>query len=190
MLSDDEVLKLSRWAMVIEDHYSHRHGRPTPMDIEWAKDGRSGELFIVQARPETVHSQARRTRVRGPSPEGDRARCWRAARAWARASAAGRVRVVHGPGELSEFREGEVLVAAMTDPDWEPVLRRAAAVVTDHGGRTCHAAIVSRELGIPCVVGRRRCDHAAARRAAKSPSPAPRVTRAASTPAVWPSTGR
>jgi pyruvate,water dikinase len=122
------------------------------MDIEWAKDGRSGQLYIVQARPETVHAQAGPPKlemfrmrgkgdvvVRGKSV-GTKVGC-------------GLVRVVHSPAELSEFRAGEVLVAAMTDPDWEPVLKQAAAVVTDHGGRTCHAAIVSRELGIPCVVG-------------------------------------
>jgi pyruvate,water dikinase len=151
-LDDASVLELSRWALEIEDHYSKRAGRPTPMDIEWARDGRTGELFVVQARPETVHSQRTggaletyrltgkgEVLVRGKSVGSQ--------------IASGPVRVVHAKTELGQFRDGDVLVAGMTDPDWEPVLRRAAAVVTDHGGRTCHAAIVSRELGIPCVVG-------------------------------------
>ncbi len=152
VLSDEEVLELARFAIAIEDHYSRHHGRFTPMDIEWAKDGRTGELFIVQARPETVHSQAGSLRLelhrlRAPGEVLVRGKHV------GHGIASGPVRVVHGPEELSEFRDGEVLVAAMTDPDWEPVLRRAVAVVTDHGGRTCHAAIVSREIGIPCVVG-------------------------------------
>ncbi len=152
VLSDDEVLELARWAIRIEEHYSERAGRATPMDIEWAKDGRTGELFVVQARPETVHAAAR-------APKIELYRMHRKGRVLVRGKsvgcgiAAGRVRVVHAAAELSGFGDGEVLVAAMTDPDWEPVLRRAAAVVTDHGGRTCHAAIVSREIGIPCVVG-------------------------------------
>jgi pyruvate,water dikinase len=122
------------------------------MDIEWAKDGRSGQLFIVQARPETVHAQAgppkfEKFRMRGKGTVLVRGK------SVGTKVATGRVRVIHSPAELAEFRAGEVLVAAMTDPDWEPVLEKARAVVTDHGGRTCHAAIVSRELGIPCVVG-------------------------------------
>jgi pyruvate,water dikinase len=152
VLDDDELLKLTRWALIIEDHYTGRHGRPTPMDIEWAKDGRTGELFIVQARPETVHSQ-----VGAPVLEIHRLKetgeVLARGKSVGQGVAQGRVRVVHGLDELSDFHDGEVLVATMTDPDWEPVLRRAAAVVTDHGGRTCHAAIVSREIGIPCVVG-------------------------------------
>jgi len=150
-LSDDDVLQLARWALVIEDHYTAHHGRPTPMDIEWAKD-ESGELAVVQARPETVHSQKTtptleitRLRqkghvlVRGKSVGGR--------------VATGRVRVLHSLDERASFRPGEVLVTAETGPDWEPILHDAVAVVTDKGGRTCHAAIVSRELGIPCVVG-------------------------------------
>jgi pyruvate,water dikinase len=152
VLDDEEVLKLARWAVSIERHYSERHGRPTPMDIEWAKDGRTGKLFIVQARPETVHSQE------GP-PRFELYRLHDKGNVLARGRSVGskigvgKVRVIHGPEELASFKPGEILVAPMTDPDWEPVLKRAAAVVTDQGGRTCHAAIVSRELGIPCVVG-------------------------------------
>ncbi|MEN9581491.1 MAG: phosphoenolpyruvate synthase, partial [Pseudomonadota bacterium] len=152
VITKDEVLQLARWAVLIEKHYSERAGKPTPMDIEWAKDGNTGELFIVQARPETVHSQNvnkafKVYRLRGT---GDVLAKGKSVGAQV---VQGQVRVVHSTDELSEFRAGEVLVAAMTDPDWEPVLKKAAAVVTDHGGRTCHAAIVSRELGIPCVVG-------------------------------------
>ena len=151
-LTDGEVLELARWATTIEEHYSTRAGRPTPMDIEWAKDGQSGQLFIVQARPETVHSQ------KGP-PKLELFEMKGAGRLLVRGKSVGSkvgsgpVRVIRSSAELSTFRPGEVLVAPMTDPDWEPVLKRAAAVVTDQGGRTCHAAIVSRELGLPCVVG-------------------------------------
>jgi pyruvate,water dikinase len=152
ILSDDEVLQLARWAVLIEDHYSARAGHPMPMDIEWAKDGRLGQLYIVQARPETAHAQVTSAmialyhlRERGPV-------LVRGKSVGAKI-ATGRARVIQSPGELHHFRPGEVLVAPMTDPDWEPVLRQAAAVVTDEGGRTCHAAIVSRELGTPCVVG-------------------------------------
>jgi pyruvate,water dikinase len=159
VLSDDEVLELARWSVRIEQHYSAQHGRPTPMDIEWAKDGRSGDLFIVQARPETVHSQLER-------PSFRHYRLREAGEVLVRGKsvgaqiASGRARIVHSTRELHEFQEGEILVATMTDPDWEPVLKRAAAVVTDHGGRTCHAAIVSRELGLPCVVGTGNGTHA------------------------------
>lgn len=153
VLDSEELMKLARWAMRIEAHYTQRAKRPTPMDIEWAKDGRSGELFIVQARPETVHANIEKLafdfyRVRPGS-----AKLRLMGKAVGAKVASGKVRVIDGAEQLSTFKPGEVLVAEMTDPDWEPVLRRAAAVVTDHGGRTCHAAIVSRELGIPCVVG-------------------------------------
>jgi len=152
VLGDEEILLLARWAVRIEQHYSGRAGRPTPMDIEWAKDGRSGQLYIVQARPETVQSQALARKLEMFRMRGKGTVLVRGKSVGTKVGT-GRVRVVHSAAELSEFRAGEVLVAAMTDPDWEPVLKQAAAVVTDHGGRTCHAAIVSRELGIPCVVG-------------------------------------
>jgi pyruvate,water dikinase len=152
VLTDDEILTLARWAVRIEEHYSARAGRPTPMDIEWAKDGRSGQLFVVQARPETVHTQKGPPKfelfhVRGTG------RVLVEGKSVGSKVGTGKVRVIRSAAELSSFQAGEVLVAPMTDPDWEPVLRKAAAVVADHGGRTCHAAIVSRELGIPCVVG-------------------------------------
>ncbi len=152
VLSDDEVLQLARWALLIEEHYSARAGHPMPMDIEWAKDGRLGQLYIVQARPETAHSQ-----VTTPTISlyrlREHGRLLVSGKSVGAKIATGRARVIHAPAELHHFRSGEVLVAPMTDPDWEPVLRQAAAVVTDEGGRTCHAAIVSRELGTPCVVG-------------------------------------
>lgn len=151
-LNDDDILQLARWACIIEAHYSARRGQPTPMDIEWAKDGRSGELFIVQARPETV--QARRDpsiietfRLKEPG------RAVVTGRSIGQKIASGPVRVVRGVEDLRAFREGEVLVADRTDPDWEPVMKMAAAIITNRGGRTCHAAIVSRELGVPAVVG-------------------------------------
>jgi pyruvate, water dikinase len=151
-LTDEEVLTLSRWAVRIEAHYSARHGRPCPMDLEWAKDGPSGRLYIVQARPETVHSQQGLPKLElfkllGAGP------VLVTGKSVGAKVASGRVRVIHSARELGAFQPGEILVAPMTDPDWEPVLKRAAAVVTEQGGRTCHAAIVSRELGLPCVVG-------------------------------------
>jgi len=152
VLSDDELLELARWGIEIEKHYSARHGRPTPMDIEWARDGRSGECFIVQARPETVHSQKPRAKIERYTIREHGPVLVRGKNVGNKV-AVGTARVVHSPSELATVEPGEVLVAAMTDPDWEPVLRQSAAVVTDHGGRTCHAAIISRELGIPCVVG-------------------------------------
>lgn len=155
VLSNDEALALARWAVVIEEHYTQLAKRPTPMDLEWAKDGNTGQLYIVQARPETVHSnEAGQTfeLYRLSAKRGEH-RVLVSGKSVGTKVGTGVVRVVHGVDELSQFQPGEVLVAEMTDPDWEPVLQRAAAVVTNQGGRTCHAAIVSRELGIPCVVG-------------------------------------
>ena len=152
VLTDDEALILARWAVAIENHYSSRSGHPTPMDIEWAKDGRTGQLFIVQARPETVHSQKASAHLEVFHLHGQGAALVRGKSVGARVGT-GLVRVIRAAGELSTFQAGEVLVAPSTDPDWEPVLRRASAVVTEQGGRTCHAAIVSREMGLPCVVG-------------------------------------
>jgi pyruvate,water dikinase len=152
VLSDDELLTLARWSLAIEEHYSVLAGKPTPMDIEWARDGQSGELFIVQARPETVHAGRSGARLELFSRRGS-GRILLTGQSVGQRVGTGAVRLVHGPAELSLVQAGEVLVARMTDPDWEPVLQRVAAVVTDEGGRTCHAAIVSRELGIPCVVG-------------------------------------
>lgn len=146
VVTDDEALELARWAVAIEAHYG------APMDIEWAKDGRSNELFVVQARPETVHARTKTAALELYRLKG-RAKPRLVGKSVGSKIGVGRVRVVHDTAGLESFVDGEVLVASMTDPDWEPVLARAAAVVTDQGGRTCHAAIVSRELGIPCVVG-------------------------------------
>ena len=151
-LSEKEVLELARQAVEIEKHYSRRAGAWRPMDIEWAKDGHSGQLFIVQARPETAHSQRDRKRIVTYSLR-ERGPVLARGRAVGSRIGAGRVARLESAADLHRFEPGTVLVTAMTDPDWEPILRRAAAVVTDHGGRTCHAAIVSRELGLPCVVG-------------------------------------
>ncbi len=152
VLTDDEALILARWGIAIEKHYSERAGHPTPMDIEWAKDGRSGQLFIVQARPETVHAQEKSQRLEVFHFRGGGTILARGKSVGGRVGV-GVARVIRSADELSTFRDGEVLVAPSTDPDWEPVLKRAAAVVTEQGGRTCHAAIVSREMGLPCVVG-------------------------------------
>jgi pyruvate,water dikinase len=153
-LSDDEVLELSKWACLIEDHYSQRAGHLQPMDIEWAKDGITGELFIVQARPETVHSAKSQTAVAEVYRlKGKAGPPLVTGQAVGEKIGTGRVRVVREAGELQKVESGDVLVARLTDPDWEPVMRRVAAIVTDQGGRTAHAAIVSREFGIPCIVG-------------------------------------
>ncbi len=152
-LTDTEVLQLASWACLIEDHYSHRAGHPQPMDIEWAKDGKTGELFILQARPETVHSLASATSTQIYRLTGAHGEPIVSGQAVGDRIAAGTVRVVLSPDQLDQVRDGDVLVAQSTDPDWEPVMKRVAAIVTDQGGRTAHAAIVSREIGIPCVVG-------------------------------------
>ena len=154
-LTEDEILTLARWACEIEDHYSQKLKHLVPMDMEWAKDGVTGELFIVQARPETVQSQKFKTKKnvlesyalqeKGPPilqghSVGEKI-------------SKGIVRVIENVHELAQLKSGEVLVTDKTDPDWEPAMKRAAAIVTNRGGRTCHAAIVSRELGVPAVVG-------------------------------------
>nr|WP_277621067.1 phosphoenolpyruvate synthase [Thermus arciformis] len=150
-LKDEEVLRLADWALKIEDHYSRKRGSPTPMDIEWAKDGPTGELFVLQARPETVHSQkAPVLRVFRLLKRGE---VLAEGLAVGEAIAAGRARVLRDPREMDRFQEGEVLVTETTNPDWEPIMKKAAAIVTERGGRTSHAAIVARELGVPAVVG-------------------------------------
>lgn len=156
-LTDDEALELARDGVAIEAHYTGKYGRPTPMDIEWAKDGEDGRLYILQARPETVH-RAERPSVVEVFTIRETARRERVAAGTAigQKIGVGRVRRLLDPRFLDRFQPGEVLVAPMTDPDWEPIMKRAAAIVTDRGGRTCHAAIVSRELGVPCVVGTER----------------------------------
>ena len=151
-LDDDEVLTLARWTMAIEAHYSARAGHPTPMDVEWAKDGQSGQLFIVQARPETVVSQRDWNCLTQFKLKGS-GEILSKGSAVGQAIASGKAHIIRSSKDIEQFKEGEILVTETTDPDWEPVMRLARGVITDRGGRTSHAAIVSRELGIPCVVG-------------------------------------
>lgn len=152
-LTEEEVILLARWCVQIEEHFSKLHKRFQPMDIEWAKDGESGRLFIVQARPETVHSKGEKREYeeyRLTNKEGKRIVVGTAV---GTKIASGSARVIKNIRGINTFEPGEVLVTEITDPDWEPIMKVAAAIVTDKGGRTSHAAIVSRELGIPCVVG-------------------------------------
>ncbi|MGC9006987.1 MAG: phosphoenolpyruvate synthase [Sulfurihydrogenibium sp.] len=156
-LTDQEVLKLARWVMAIEEYYSNKYGKWTPMDVEWAKDGELNELFIVQARPETVHSQKDHSKIitykiTEPYEEREKKRIVEGIAVGDKV-AFGKVRILHNLEEAKDFQAGEVLVTDMTDPDWEPIMKKAAAIVTNKGGRTCHAAIVARELGVPAVVG-------------------------------------
>jgi pyruvate,water dikinase len=151
-ITDDEVLKLAGYAIKIEDHYSKKAGANRPMDIEWAKDGISGELFIVQARPETVQSQ-KSLNVLETYHLDKKSSVLARGKSVGEKIANGKVRVIPDVAHLSSFNPGEILIADTTTPDWEPVMKTAAAIVTNRGGRTCHAAIVSRELGIPAVVG-------------------------------------
>ena len=152
-LSDYEVLQLARWACMIEKHYSQRAGRPTPMDLEWAKDGQTGELYILQARPETVHATNHENYIEIHKLTGEHGEPLATGIAVGERIGQGHVHVLADPTHLTEFKEGAVLVTSMTDPAWEPIMKKAAAIVTDRGGRTCHSAIVSRELGLPCIVG-------------------------------------
>ncbi|WP_341732024.1 phosphoenolpyruvate synthase [Microcoleus sp. EPA2] len=151
-INDDEILQLAQWAVLIEEHYSQVRGTPTPMDIEWAKDGNTGELFIVQARPETVQSQKSVTVLRSYKLQGSSAVLAKG-RAVGEAIGQGKARVILEVSEIAEFEAGEVLVTNKTDPDWEPIMKKASAIVTNSGGRTCHAAIIAREMGIPAIVG-------------------------------------
>jgi pyruvate,water dikinase len=148
-LTDDEVLSLARWACIIEEHYSK------PMDIEWAKDGADGELFIVQARPETVHSLRAEQTLESYILQGS-AEPILTGQAVGSKIGQGIAHIIKDSAHIGEFSKGEVLVTTMTDPDWEPIMKIASAIVTDKGGRTCHAAIISRELGIPCIIGTER----------------------------------
>lgn len=146
VLDDDEILQLARWSTAIERHYDQ------PMDMEWAKDGESGELLIVQARPETVQSQKAAGSLKTYTLK-ERGEELVSGLAVGEQIASGKVQVIRSADEIDRFEDGVVLVTEMTDPDWVPIMKRAAAIVTDHGGRTSHAAIVSRELGLPAAVG-------------------------------------
>ncbi|MGD8227639.1 MAG: phosphoenolpyruvate synthase [Desulfobacteraceae bacterium] len=162
VLDDEEILKLAEWACIIEDHYSKEAGYYKPMDIEWAKDGDgvnegTGELFIVQARPETIHSQRDSNTYENYAllEEGE---ILTSGTAVGMKVGQGVANVIESSAEMDKFKEGQVLITNMTDPDWEPIMKLASAIVTNKGGRTCHAAIVSRELGIPCVIGTGNAD--------------------------------
>ena len=146
-LNDQEIVELAKYAVIIEKHY----GRP--MDIEWGKDGRDGKLYILQARPETVKSQQKATDAQQRFKLKGSGTVLASGRAIGQKIGAGPVRVIHDPSEMERVQPGDVLVADMTDPNWEPVMKRASAIVTNRGGRTCHAAIIARELGVPAVVG-------------------------------------
>lgn len=152
VLSDEEVLELARWAGVIEDHYSAVNGRYTPMDMEWAKDGISGQLFIVQARPETVQSRKKKLVLTTYRLKSTGKRLV-SGHSVGEAIGAGKARLILDAHRMGEFQNEEILVTDKTDPDWEPIMKKASAIVTNQGGRTCHAAIIARELGIPAIVG-------------------------------------
>ncbi|MEJ7554686.1 MAG: pyruvate, water dikinase [Aquificaceae bacterium] len=156
-LSDEEILQLARWGILIEDYYSRKNGRWMPMDIEWAKDGILNQLFIVQARPETVHSRKQENILKvykftQPIEERSKKRIVYGI-AVGDKIAHGKVRVIHDLKDAGQFQEGEILVTDITDPDWEPIMKKASGIITNRGGRTAHAAIVARELGIPAIVG-------------------------------------
>ncbi|MFC7517472.1 phosphoenolpyruvate synthase [Herbaspirillum sp. GCM10030257] len=146
-LNDQEIVELAKYAVIIEKHYAR------PMDIEWGKDGRDGKLYILQARPETVKSQQKATDAQQRFKLKNTGTVLASGRAIGQKIGAGPVRVIHDPSEMERVQPGDVLVADMTDPNWEPVMKRASAIVTNRGGRTCHAAIIARELGVPAVVG-------------------------------------
>ncbi|MER3431524.1 MAG: phosphoenolpyruvate synthase [Blastocatellia bacterium] len=152
-LAGFEVLQLAKWGCLIEEHFSRLAGRPLPMDIEWAKDGITGELFILQARPETVHTQMDEQYVETYELTGIHGAPLTSGVAVGQKIGCGTAHVLLDPSRLASFKEGEILVTTMTDPAWEPIMKKAAAIVTERGGRTCHSAIISRELGIPCIVG-------------------------------------
>ncbi|HTJ20207.1 MAG TPA: phosphoenolpyruvate synthase [Steroidobacteraceae bacterium] len=145
-ISDADLIELSKQALIIEEHYG------CPMDIEWGKDGETGKIYILQARPETVQSRAGRT-VQRFALKGKKSKVLASGRSIGQRIGAGPARIIRDVKEMTRVQSGDVLVADMTDPDWEPVMKRAAAIVTNRGGRTCHAAIIARELGIPAVVG-------------------------------------
>jgi len=151
-MTDEELEQLARWALEIEKHFSTKHGHYQPMDMEWAKDGITGELYIVQARPETVVSTRDKSVYVEYKLNGD-GEVLTSGTSVGTKCAHGKIHVIRGVENIHDFKEGEVLVTEITDPDWEPIMKIASAIVTDKGGRTSHAAIVSRELGIPCIVG-------------------------------------
>ncbi len=152
VLTDEEIITMATWGATIETHYSERAKKWTPMDMEWAKDGITGELFIVQARPETVQADRDISKLVEYTVTGQGKELARGISVGAKA-ATGKTHLILSPKQIREFKQGEILVTTMTDPDWEPIMKMASAIVTDEGGRTSHAAIVSRELGLPAIVG-------------------------------------
>ena len=151
-INNNEILELAKWACIIEDHYSKKAGKFKPMDMEWAKDGKTNELFIVQARPETVESQKDRN-ILEEYVLKSKGKIISVGSSVGSKIGAGKANIIKNVSGIKTFKAGEVLITDMTDPDWEPIMKIASAIVTNRGGRTCHAAIISRELGIPCVVG-------------------------------------
>ena len=152
-LTDKEVLQLANWCVAIEKFFSEKYKHPQPMDIEWAKDGQTGKLFIVQARPETVHSMADKNVYTEYRLSDKSHQPVLSGVAVGSKIATGKVKIIKDAKRIQDFRRGEILVTEITDPDWEPIMKIAGGIITDKGGRTSHAAIVSRELGIPCIVG-------------------------------------
>ncbi len=152
VLTDDEIVTMATWGALVEEHYSERAKKWAPMDMEWAKDGRTNELYIVQARPETVQAGRDFSKLVEYKVSGQGKELVRGISVGSRA-ATGTTRIIMSPREIKKFKKGEILVTTMTDPDWEPIMKMASAIVTDKGGRTSHAAIVSRELGLPAIVG-------------------------------------
>ncbi len=156
VLSEEEIKKLAEWGMIIEEHYTNHNGKWTPMDMEWAKDGKTGELYIVQARPETIHASRDFSKIKEYQfKQNENVKLQAIVKGASVGSkiAIGKARVILDAKNVGQFKAGEVLITDMTDPDWEPIMKIASAIITDKGGRTSHAAIVSRELGIPCIVG-------------------------------------
>ncbi len=151
-ITDKEALQLAKWAIDVEEHYSKKHKKWTPMDLEWAKDGRTGKLYIVQARPETVQSRKNPNFIE-EFKLAEKGKVLTTGKSVGNKIGQGKAHVIRDVKDAKEFREGEILVTDMTDPDWVPIMRVASAIVTNRGGRTSHAAIVSRELGLPCIVG-------------------------------------
>ena len=151
-ITEDEILTLARWTAIIEDHYSKKAGFFKPMDIEWGKDGNTGELFILQARPETVQSQ-KDVNVLESYKLSEAGNLIATGTSVGSKIGAGKAHIIENASDIKAFKKGEILITDMTDPDWEPIMKIATAIITNKGGRTCHAAIISRELGVPCIVG-------------------------------------